>query len=495
MERLMFRCLICGYIHEGNEPPKECPICGATQNDFEQEVETLKQDVSREAVVTYRCLNCEYIHEGDVPPEICPVCGFTSEHFEYIEPQQEIINYSDIKKVVVIGGGIAAVSAVETLRQGSDAMEIILITNEEKLPYYRLNLTRFLSEDITEGSLCIHGQYWYDEHNIKVFIRRVVTDILPSEKKVILSDNSEFEYDKLIVALGAHPFIPPIVGVSVPGIVTLRAIEDADFLMTTLDASKKVIVIGGGVLGLEAAGALATRGIKVTVAEGSKWLMPRQLNAEAGLYVEKSLKKLSVDVEYEFRTTKIEKTSKDVFKVYSKDGRVLKGDSVLIATGVRPNTYLARKAGLVVDRGLVVNNNMQTSEPDIYAAGDVTEHYGITYGLWNIAQYQGRIAGLNILGDHVPFGGVPRSNALKVLDIDVFSIGEINPEDASYLTLSRQDEESYLYMVIRDQQLVGSIAIGYKTITHKIKKLVEQKIRLTPEQLTDISYLIDILES
>jgi nitrite reductase (NADH) large subunit len=322
-----------------------------------------------------------------------------------------------------------------------------------------------------------------------------VTDILVQEKKILLSDRLEFEYDRLIIALGAHPFIPPIEGVNEEGIMTLRSAEDAKELIQRIEKNKKVLIVGGGVLGLEAAGALASKGAQVIVAEGSSWLMPRQLNQEASLYVSNSLGKLGIQVEYDFRTSSIRRHKDINFEVISSDGRHVLVDTVVLATGVRPNTYLARKAGLEVDKGLVVDNYMKTSEEDIYGAGDITEHYGISYGLWNIAQYQGKIAALNLLGNKLAFGGVPRSNALKVLDIDLFSIGEIKAVDASYQELVRKDENAYLLMVIRDQQLVGSIAIGYKTVTHKIKKMVEQGQRLTPEQVSDISYIIDMLES
>lgn len=495
MKKSMFRCVICGYIHEGLNPPDECPICGATKENFEEDIPKIVDSETRNEDSTYRCLNCEYIHKGDIPPAKCPVCGFSAEHFEFVEAFVSSHNHPNIKKVVVLGGGIAAVSAIETLIKENNELDIVLITNEEKLPYFRLNLTRFLSDEVSEGDLCIHPQYWYDENNIKVVKNRMIIDILPKEKKVLLADNLEYEYDRLIITLGAHPFIPPISGVSAPGVLTLRSVLDAKDLINTLDKSKKVLVIGGGVLGLETAGALAGKGIPVTVAEGARWLMPRQLNAKAGSYVEKSLAKLGVSVEYDFRTIDIKKNDDNSFDVIASDGRSLSVNMVIVATGVRPNTYLARKAGLEVDKGLVVDNYMRTSDDNIYAAGDITEHYGITYGLWNIAQYQGKIAALNLLGNKVPFGGVPSSNALKVLDIDLFSIGDINLPDASYIGLERSDEDSYLYMIVRDQQLVGSIAIGYKNVTHRIKHLVEKGQRLTPEQLSDISYLVDMLES
>lgn len=483
-----FVCLICGYVYVGESAPDHCPICDAPKDMFEKE-EINSIQVENNA---FRCLNCEYIHEGNEPPAFCPVCGFSKEHFEAIQNIGLDSNAVDFEKVVVLGGGIAALSAVETLRNINQDISITMITGEEKLPYYRLNLTRFLCDDIDEAELCIHSQYWYDEKRINIVKNRVIIDIDNDGKQITLDDDIVIDYDKLIIALGSHPFIPPINGVNQPGVYSLRSIEDAKEIKASLPPGASVFVIGGGVLGLEAAGALNKNKVNVTVAEGSSWLMPRQLNEGSAKVLHNYITDAGIAIEYSFMTTEIRKVGNQ-FEVMAHDGRLQRVDIVIMATGVRANTYLARKAGLEVNNGIVVNDHLLTSDEHIYAIGDISEHYGVVYGLWNIAQYQGKIAAMNLLGERTPFGGVPRSNALKVLDIDVFSIGTIKHDDASYELIEKSDESSYIMFTIHDGVVIGSIAIGYKDITHKIKKLVESGHRFSYSEIDTLDKILNKL--
>jgi len=485
-----FQCIICGYIHIGAEPPKSCPICGATKEEFEAYHQAVVQVTQSEQQTRYRCLNCEYLHTGEEAPFMCPVCGLDGEHFEKVQEKNISNALTNLEHIVVIGGGIAGVSAVETIREYTNAVKVTLISGEEKLPYYRLNLTRLLGDEIGEEELCIHPQYWYDDQRVQVFKKKIVTDISPKKKMITLNDASTIEYDKLICTLGAHPFVPPIEGANLPHVISIRSIDDVKFITQSSKKIESILVIGGGVLGLEAAGALASKGYKVMVAEGSKWLMPRQLNQVAASYVATNLDQLGIRVEYDFKTTHITTEG-----VYAADGRRLVADVVILATGVRPNTYLARKADLEVNQGLIVDNYMRTSDEHIYAAGDITEHYGSVYGLWNIAKYQGRIAALNVLGKKVPFGGVPRSNALKVLSIDLFSIGDFAPVDASYSVLEQKEHDSYMLFVFKDQVIVGSILIGHKHITHKVKASVEKRQQFSSHELMDMSTVLEVIVS
>ncbi len=451
----------------------------------------------------YRCLICGYIHSGEAPPDNCPICDAPASQFELMttvatgdaladEPGKTTSIDLSITKVVILGSGIAALSAAETLRELSNKIEITIITNESMLPYYRLNLTKFLAEEITEGTLGIHDQYWYDEHRIQIFKNRVITEINIETQTIVTSDALEVPYDRLIIALGAHPFIPPIKGISQPGIHTIRSVEEVVELKKQLKEGSSVLIIGGGVLGLETAGALAATGAVVTVAEGSSWLMPRQLNEVAAKYIKESLKGIGVEVAYSFRSESIEMRDGS-FRVTAQDGRILSADHIIVATGVRPNTYLTRVAGLEVNRGLVVSDCMMTSDERIYAAGDITEHYGITYGLWTVAQFQGKIAAMNLLGIRTPFGGVPRSNALKVLDVDMFSIGVIKAEDGSYEVMEKAEENRYICFVLRDQMVVGGIAIGYGDSMYGLKKLVEEKKYLSIEASSTIEAMLALI--
>ncbi len=452
---------------------------------------------------TYRCLVCGYIYTGDAPPESCPICDAPSDQFELIKssdeggdkrPMDGGVYEPDlsIKKVVILGSGIAALSAAETLRENRQDIEITMVTAEENLPYYRLNLTKYLADEVTEGNLTIHEQYWYDQQRIQIFKNRIVTEIDRENQCVRSSDGLEVPYDRLIVALGAHAFIPPIKGVHQSGVTCVRMVDEARELKERIKDGTKVLIIGGGVLGLEAAGALNACGAKVTVAEGAQWLMPRQLNKKAADYLENTLKNVGIEVAYEFITDEI-RSEEGALVAIASDGRTVVADEIILATGVRPNTYLVRIADLDVDRGLVVNDCMKTSDDLIYAAGDITEHYGVTYGLWTAAQFQGTIAAMNLLGIKTPFGGIPRSNALKVLDIDLFSVGTIRVEDGSYRAFELAEDDRYICFIVRDNMLVGGITIGYGGKAYKLKELVESKTYLSHETAASLESMLALL--
>lgn len=450
-----FRCLICGFIHIGNDAPVTCPICGASAAEF------------------------ELFEDKDMRGE-----PNTQQHL----PK----SITGKAKFVILGGGIAGLSAAEELRKNSDEAEITIISNEHLLPYYRLNLTRYLAGDINRAALEIYPQGWYEKNRIKILCGKEVVSIDCKNQEVVLDDKSVVNYDKLIVALGAHPFVPPIPGTDSDNVVTVRTTEDADFILDKLSKIDSCICVGGGILGLETAGAIAKNGIKVLLLEGAPWLMPRQLNKEASEILKGYLQKLGIEIIDNARTKAfVGETECDGLEL--ETGEFLPAKLVMITAGVRPNTHLLRKAGLEVNQGVVVDNHLRTSDKNIYAAGDVCEHYGVLYGLWNAAQYQGRVAALNALGLEVQFGGMPRSNILKVLDLDLFSIGEISPVDGSYHQCEKLDGQRYYVFVIRDRKIAGSIVLGDKEISLKVKQAVESGIQFPQDLLTSADGIISKL--
>ena len=485
-----WQCIICGYIHLGSEAPHICPLCGAGKEDFS--LYTLHAAAPETAPRLWRCINCEYIHDGDSPPELCPVCGAAKDAFDHTSSPDTPAAPAVKQNVLIIGGGIAALSAAEELRSLSSETDITLVAEEALLPYYRLNLTRYLAQAVSLRSLEIRPYSWYEKNNIKLFFGTKVQHINRVQKTVHCDDDSSLPYDKLIIALGAHPFIPPIPGSSLASVMTVRTVADAAAILKKLPTLDRCVCIGGGILGLETAGAIAKSGIQVELLEGSDWLMPRQLNKTAGELLAGYMQSIGVTVRTNTRVQEII-GSADCEGVLLESGEILPTKLVLITAGVRPNTHLARKTGLEVNNGLVVNNYMQTSDPDIYAAGDVTEHYGQLYGLWNIAQYQGKVAARNISGSATQFGGVPRSNALKVLNIDVFSIGITAATDASYRQLEHHQGSSYYMFLVRDGRIAGSIIMGDKTAALKVKQAVEKATTFVPEVLTSATSLLQQL--
>lgn len=427
----------------------------------------------------WRCLVCGYVHHGAEPPETCPVCGASREEFEQVQvdsassaaPEDES---SKTTRAVVIGAGIAGVAAVESLRAAAPSAEITLVSRETELPYYRLNLTRYLAGEIQRESLPIHPAAWYEERNIQLLLGEEVRKLDVESHVVELRDGKRLPFDKLLLAAGADPFLPPIPGSDREGVTSLRTLQDADYLLGACASGARCVCIGGGILGLEAAGALARRGAKVTLLEGHGWLLSRQLNQRAGEILGDHVRRIGITLRNKAATKEIQGEGR-VQGVSLQDGSTIPADLVVIATGIRANTSLAREAGLVVKQGVVVDNHLTTSHPDVLAAGDVAEHQGVVYGLWIASQAQGAIAGENLAGDRVEFGGLPRSNTLKVLGLDLFSIGQIMPEDASFQVIDQEAEGRYSRFVFHDDRLVGAILLGDTRLMSATKKAVEEK--------------------
>lgn len=470
----MWRCIVCGYIYEGSAPPEECPVCGAPSEEFEPYIE--QPAVAAAApVLRWRCTVCDYVHAGDSPQEECPVCGASADCFEpTTEPKVIAGGAGHPLKTIILGAGIAGLAAAESLRAASPQAEIILISSEVDLPYYRLNLTRYLAGEIGAADLPVHPASWYDQNMIRLMTGTTVAAIEPARHQVTLESGEALAYDKLILAAGSHAFVPPIDGSQLAGVAVQRSLADANQILEVSRQGVRCICIGGGILGLEVAGALARRGVLVTLLEGFGWLLPRQLSQRAGEILADRIREAGIQLRLGAATRRIHGDIR-VQGVELGDGEVLPADLAVITTGVRSNTHLARQAGLAVNQGVIVDNCLTTSHPDILAAGDVAEHRGVVYGLWGPALYQGRIAGLNATGLETPFGGVPRSNTLKVLGIDLFSIGEIEAKDASYLALEEERDGHYCRLLIRDQRLCGAILLGEAKAAGVLKKALEAR--------------------
>lgn len=466
-------CPMCGYIHYGDKPPDECPVCGAEGELFEPYFETVPAQAAV-APLQWRCRECGYIHDGSQPPDECPMCGAPASSFELVEeslptPQAA----ASIRRVVIVGGGIAGVSAAESLHKAATQVEISLVSAEPHMPYYRLNLTRYLAGELTDQQLELHPPSWYEENCIHLLLATRVDSLDLVRKEVGLSNGRRLGFDRLVLTAGSSPFIPPIPGAKLVNVSTLRTREDAEKIRQAGSVSKQVICIGGGLLGLETAGALARQGANVTVLEAMEWLLPRQLNREAGKILEEQVRAMGIKLFSGVRIREI-RVDGSVQSVLLEDGSQLPADLVVISAGIRPNLELAKRAGIETRQGILVDDTLQTSHRDVFAAGDIAEHRSSLYGTWGPAQMQGEIAGKNASGQCVEFHGIPRSNTLKVLGVPLFSIGRTTPEQED-LEVRAREEARYSSFLFQDNLLVGAVLLGDTSLSAAVRSAIETR--------------------
>ena len=246
-------------------------------------------------------------------------------------------------RFLIIGGGIAGVSAAETIHKLDPTARIILVSEEQNLPYFRMSLTRYLAGEIGRDKLDLHPWEWYPENEIEIIAGSKVRAISPETKHALLEDGRTVGYEKLILANGASPFMPPIPGHELNGVMTLRSLEDVELILKKCQNPANVVCIGGGLLGLEIAGAIARHGAQVTVLEALDWLLPRQLGQEAAGILRQEIEKLGIKVIVPAKIKRLTGETR-VERVELEDGTTIQTDLVLVSAGVRPNIALAKEA-------------------------------------------------------------------------------------------------------------------------------------------------------
>jgi nitrite reductase (NADH) large subunit len=376
-------------------------------------------------------------------------------------------------RLVILGGGIAGVSAAEAARQAAPAAEITLLAAEPEPPYWRLNLTRLLDGEIKEDALPLHPVDWYARQRIRLLSGMTATALALDRHAVTCSNGATLPFDKLILAVGATAFLPPWPGVALGGVQAMRTLADTREVLHRLRPGLRCVCIGGGILGLETAGALAKHGVQVDLLAGDDWLMPRQLTRTGGEILAHHVAALGVRLHCSTKVSALIGTAGQVSGVQLAAGPTLPADLVLITTGIRANLALAADAGLRTQQGIVVDDWLTTSHPDVLAAGDCAEHRGVLYGLWPAAHFQGTLAGLNAVGQRSAFGGLPRLNVLKVLGLHVFSIGQFEVPAAQ--VLEQQTAGQYLRFVFLEGRLCGAILVGRDGLDAALKTAIEQR--------------------
>jgi len=366
-------------------------------------------------------------------------------------------------RLVMVGNGMAGVRTLEELlKLAPDLYDIVVFGAEPHANYNRILLSPVLSGEMTLQEIMLNDESWYRKHGIRLHLGKQVVRIDRAARKVIAADGTEEGYDRLLLATGSTPVILPIPGSRLPGVVTYRDIGDTQAMIDASVRSGCALVIGGGLLGLEAANGLKQRGMDVTVVHLMPWLMERQLDRTAAELLQRSLEGRGLRFLLERETEEILERDGRVAGVRFADGEVVPAELVVMAVGIRPNTELARSCGLHCDRGVVVSDTMQTHDPRVYAVGECVAHRGVTYGL---------VAPLfemsKVCANHLAQFGIGRyegsvtSTKLKVTGIDVFSAGDfIGGDDSEEIVLHDAVGGVYKKLVIRDDRLVGGVLYG-----------------------------------
>jgi len=367
-------------------------------------------------------------------------------------------------KLVMIGNGMAGVRTLEELlKLAPDLYDITVFGAEPHPNYNRILLSPVLAGEQTFEEIVLNDLNWYAENDIKLLLGRKVVKIDRKKRLVIADDGSEAEYDRLLIATGSNPFILPIPGKDLQGVIGYRDIADTQMMMDTAKTHKHAVVIGGGLLGLEAANGLKLRGMDVTVVHIGDWLLERQLDSTAGRLLQKSLEDRGLKFLLPKHTAELLDNGEGrVCAVKFKDGEVIPADLVVMAAGIRPNSELAESAGIACNRGILVNDTMQTYDPRIYAIGECASHRGIAYGLVAPLFEQAKVCANHLaqLG-FSRYQGSVTSTKLKVTGIDLFSAGEfMGGEGTETITLSDPIGGVYKKLVIKDDVLVGACLYG-----------------------------------
>lgn len=456
-----WRCTICGQIIEGDKAPDECPVCGVGAELFVK----LEEDVVRQ-IAKWKCTICGDIVDGDNAPDQCLVCGVGAEFFIKIEEENESKEFNDEYHIVIIGASGAGMSAAEEIRKRNKKCSLTIISKEEIKGYYRPQLTKLLSTRFDPNSITIKGDKWFKDNNIKLMLKAVVEKIDVKNKTLISVEGKELKYDKLIIASGAEVFVPPLAGRDKKGVYTLRYMKDLYEIKEYAKDKKTVAIIGGGILGLEAASELNNLGLKVTVLERNNRILNRQLDENGSVILEDIIKESGVTIR-KFASSKEIVGDEKVNGVLLEDGETILADLVIISTGVKSNCKIAIP-DIEVKKAIVVNKMMETNVPDVYACGDCAEFNGVNYALWSQAIEQGKAAGINAVGDECIYEQIIPSTTLNAFNSSVFSIGDIgSKKDVDYevYEVMEKENKNYKKMYFVNGSLAGGILIGDKSKT------------------------------
>lgn len=423
-----------------------------------------------------KCLVCGEIFDASL--EICPVCGVGKENFIPAEAEESGFVNNTQEYYVILGNGVAGFNAAKAIRERDKTGAVVLISNEPYPAYNRPMLTKSIVAGLSVEQIAIEGPAWYEENKVYQMLGKEIEHIDTKEQEVILRSGEKVHFTRLIYALGSECFIPPIKGCELPEVVAVRRLDDVRALETLMKKSARAIVIGGGVLGLEAAWELKKAGLEVSVLEAAPVLMGRQLDNGSAEILKQIAAGNGVEILTGVSIEEIE-GSGHVEGVRLADGKVIPADVVVISAGVRANTSLAQEMGLEIGRAVKVDSHMETNIKNIYACGDCAEYDSQNYAIWPEASEQGRIAGANAAGEQLAYEPVEAALTFHGMNTALFAAGDNgkNP-DLLYKTVEYRDmgKGHYHKYYFLNNRLSGVILIGDLSEMGKLTEALQKHL-------------------
>jgi len=383
--------------------------------------------------------------------------------------------------VVIVGNGIAGITAAKAIKESTPETQVSVFTDENNQYYPRPRLYDVLSGHVKPEDAVMFSEDHYKTSGILIQLNKKASYIDTKNKKLLLDDKTKVSYDKLLLANGAHCFVPPIKGVNKKGVFTLRTINDALAINEFAKKIKKSIIIGGGLLGLEFASALNKLGQQVTVVEMFSRLLPKQLDEKGATILKTKVESRGIKIVLGAKITEVLGNSK-VSAIMLENGKKISGNLLLFSAGIRSNIGLALESGIKTNRGVIVDNQLRTNVDGIYASGDVAEFEDKVYGIIPAAIEQAKIAATNITGKELQrYTGTVVSNTLRVINIELTSIGIVNPEDKKLEEIQEIDKQKGVYkkLVFDQGKIVGAIFLGNRKNVVPIKNLIAQETDIT----------------
>ena len=384
----------------------------------------------------------------------------------------------------IIGNGVAATTAIREIRSKDESSEINLFT-DERHPYYpRPYLIDLVANRRTIEDTIRYNLDWYEKNDVDLFLSTPVFQIDTQKRKIISTGDDYGDYDSLLIAVGSRPFIPPFEGLDKNNVHVIRTLDDALDIREAVKGAGREIVIGGGILGIELAAAMKEVGGDPIVVDFAKRLLPIQLDDEGSKVLTKQIEDRGIQVLFGYECQGIT-GDRDATGIISKQGDKIEGDLVVIATGVRSNTIIAKNSGIDFHHGITVDEHMQTSAKHVFAAGDCAEWNNEWYGIIPWATATARIAAQNMMEfGSAKFNGITPSNQLQVVGIDLTSMGNVHPDSPEYETQVSVDLEKgkYFKAVFKDDVVVGGISLGSRKIALKLRSLISKGEKVEDRQ-------------